>query len=102
MKSSLILSLIVALVSGSSMASAFKIFVENIIGKTITVEVRLSDTILNVKQSIQDRLGIPPGQQDLILAGKQLEDGKTVLKAGITEHTTLDLVKRKSGPNYLM
>jgi ubiquitin len=73
---------------------AAEIYVKTLSGQSITLNVSTTDTIGSVKTKIQASTGIPPSQQRLVFAGKQLEDGKTLADYNIPDKATIQLVRR--------
>lgn len=80
-----------------SIGIGMQIFVKTLTGKTITLDVVNTETILAVKEQIQRKEGIPVDQQRLIFAGLQLEDDATLFDRWIDKESTLHLILRSRG-----
>jgi len=75
-----------------------QIFVKTIRGITLAIDVECKDTVEKLKEKIaQDEERIPPGQQRLIFAGKELADGQTLKECNIQQENTLHLLLRLCG-----
>ena len=65
--------------------------VKTLCGKKLSLDMSGSALVRDVKAKIQEQEGIPPEQQLLMFAGKQLEDGSSIVDCKITPCTTIHL-----------
>jgi ubiquitin len=63
--------------------------------KTIILEVELSDTVEEVKQKIQDKEGVPPSWQRLVIAGQDLENSRTLADYNLNKDSVLHVLYRE-------
>jgi len=77
--------------------AGMQIFCRTLDKKTITLDVRQSDTIEEIKHKIYNKEGIPADQQRLVYGGKQLEDGRTLKDYSIGNDQMIHLVERLFG-----
>ncbi len=70
-----------------------QIFVKMVTGKTITLEVKSSDTFEDVKAKIQEKEGIPPDQYWLFWGGKPvMNTGAMLCDYNVQKESVLRLV----------
>jgi len=66
--------------------------VKTLTGKEIEIDIEPTDTIERIKERVEEKEGIPPVQQRLIFAGKQMNDEKTAKDYNIEGGSVLHLV----------
>ena len=67
------------------------IFVKSLNCRTIALDVQYTDSVSDNVAAISARTGAPPCQLRIILAGKQLEEGRTLFANGVQKEFTLHL-----------
>ncbi|TDL20732.1 ubiquitin-domain-containing protein [Rickenella mellea] len=79
------------------------LIVKTLTGKEIPLRYNSANSVDDIKRMIHEAEGIPPDQQRLIFAGRQLEDGRTLFDHDIKKGSVLHLVLRLRGggdPDY--
>ena len=74
-----------------------KIFIKNLIGNTIVIDVNSTDIIAEIKNKINEKDGILPEYQRLSFKGKELYDARTLEDHNIQNEDTLYLYLRLIG-----
>ncbi|THU78752.1 hypothetical protein K435DRAFT_769209 [Dendrothele bispora CBS 962.96] len=80
---------------------SFSIYVKSLTGKTIHYSVSLSDTVLDLKQTIQGSEGTPVDQYELAFMGQFLDDDRTLSEYNIQRNAILTLVPALGGKTTL-
>jgi hypothetical protein len=82
------------------MDATMQVYVKTLTGKTLIIGCDQEETIYSLMQRIQKKEGIPPEQQRIIYAGKQLNASDTLSSYNVTNESVCHLVLRLSGGMY--
>eukprot|EP00038_Savillea_parva_P031181 m.83530 g.83530 ORF g.83530 m.83530 type:complete len:76 (+) comp9545_c1_seq1:113-340(+) len=66
--------------------------VKTLTGKEIEIDVEPTDTVIRIKERVEEKSGIPPDQQRLIFTGKQMADDHAITEYKVTGGAVLHLV----------
>eukprot|EP00037_Helgoeca_nana_P038169 m.19234 g.19234 ORF g.19234 m.19234 type:complete len:76 (+) comp9897_c0_seq1:178-405(+) len=66
--------------------------VKTLTGKEIEIDVEPTDTVIRIKERVEEKSGIPPDQQRLIFTGKQMADDQDIKFYKVTGGAVLHLV----------
>ena len=85
--------------TSSADSEMFPITIKTLVGKTLKLNVRSSETILEVKKKLEAEGGFRVREQRLIFTGRQLEDDCELKDYKISKDSTLHLVVRMVNRN---
>ncbi|ODV59853.1 NEDD8 family protein RUB1 [Ascoidea rubescens DSM 1968] len=68
------------------------ITVKTLTGKEIKIRVEPTESVVTVKEYIEEKEGISPSQQRLIYEGRKLDDNKSLEECNVREGACLHLV----------
>ena len=74
-----------------------QIFVQNLAGKAITINVNDSDRVEDIKRKIQAKEFIPADKQRLVYSGKEMIDGQTLGDYNVVKDSTVHMAIRMKG-----
>ena len=77
-----------------------QVFAKTLTGKTLAISISENAPALYLKIAIQEKEGIPPDQQRLIMKGRQIEDDIPLIDQEVCHESTFHIILRLRGGMY--
>ena len=74
-----------------------RIYIKPLNNEIVEFMLTESHTVANLKQQIQDKMGVLPKQQHLFFKSKELKDGKSLKESEVVQDATINLLISKNG-----